>query len=1079
MKMSWSKPRSRKLLASARTSAALTLCVLLLVLTGPSAIAQNGRAPRQDAETVGVPSVGAFGVERTTADLMAAQAIAPPSSSAAWRMMRKELELPDRRNLPQDSNAAAVASTPVRDTNDVVPAPRADFAQTVSLEFTAATLADTGAFPPDSMGAVGPTQFFLFVNGRLRTFNKTTGVADAVINIDPDVFFATVMTPPPGPTGLNFTSDPQVRYDRLTQRWILTIIDVPSTSSGSIGDTPNRLLIAVSDAASAGVITGGTVWTFYFVQQDTVGGIPSTNEFLDYDSLGVDANALYVGGNMFNATTSAFTGTSAWVIRKSSILSGGPVVTTAFRGLITGGDGPDSPRGVDNFDPAATEGYVIGTSDAAFGRLIMRRIGTPGGTPTISANIAITVAATSFPIPVNHFGNTGGNNGRLDALDDRLFAAHIRNGRLWTAHNIAVTSAGVASGSDAQRRDGARWYELIVPPGSGTPTVNQSGTVFGTAALVADARQFWIPTVTVSGQGHAAFGFSTAGTPFHAEAATTGRLAGDALGTLDGTQIYSDGPGTYNPPADPGGASGRRWGDYSFVSLDPNDDMTMWAVQEFCNATNSYGVSVAKLLAPPPAMPSSASPSSMDSGSASTSVTITGTSSAGSGFFDPGPGFANRLTASVTGGVIVNSATYVNPTTVTLNVSTVSATAGSKNVTITNPDGQALTGIGILSVFPPGTPPSITTQPLSQTIASGSTATMSVIAGGSATLTYQWYVGPSGNTSSPIGGATSSSFTTPPLTTTTSYWVRVSNSFGTADSNTATITVLVTRSGDFDGDGKDDPTIYRPSTGLWAILKSSTGYTTSTTVSWGLSTDVPRAGDYDGDGKTDPAIYRPSTGLWAILKSSTGYTTSMTVSWGLSTDLPIVGDFDGDGKADPAIYRPSTGLWAILQSSTGYTTSMTVSWGLSTDLPVPGDYDGDGKSDPAIFRPSTGLWAILQSSTSYTTSITVSWGLSTDVAVPGDYDGDGKIDPAVYRPSTGFWYILKSSTGYSTSVGVSWGLSTDNPVPADFDGDGKTDPAIFRPSTGLWALLKSSTGYSSATFVSWGLSTDVPIYRRP
>jgi len=136
------------------------------------------------------------------------------------------------------------------------------------------------------MGAVGPSQFFLFVNGRLRTFNKTTGAADAVMDINPDVFFADVMTPVGGP-GVNFTSDPQVRYDRLTHRWFLTIIDVPSTSPSSIGDTPNRLLIAVSDSASAGVITGGTVWTFFFVQQDTVGGA-GTNEFLDYDSLGVD-----------------------------------------------------------------------------------------------------------------------------------------------------------------------------------------------------------------------------------------------------------------------------------------------------------------------------------------------------------------------------------------------------------------------------------------------------------------------------------------------------------------------------------------------------------------------------------------------------------------------------------------------------------------------------------------------------------------------------------------------------------------------------------------------------------------------
>jgi hypothetical protein len=55
----------------------------------------------------------------------------------------------------------------------------------------------------------------------------------------------------------------------------------------------------------------------------------------------------------------------------------------------------------------------------------------------------------------------------------------------------------------------------------------------------------------------------------------------------------------------------------------------------------------------------------------------------------------------------------------------------------------------------------------------------------------------------------------------------------------------------------------------------------------GLSTDTPVPGDFDGDGITDPAIFRSSTGLWAILKSSTNYTTSTVLSWGLGTDTPI------------------------------------------------------------------------------------------------------------------------------------------------------------------------------------------------
>ena len=677
----------------------------------------------QNGFTVGVPSVGAVGIQKTTAEIMSDQSAAPVFERAPRMMV--ERELPDRSGRPQDPEALPVASTPTTvrsqgsskrqrgitsitsvSPQEVIPSTTAP--QTISTSFTGATLADTGAFPPDSMGAVGPSQFVVFVNGRLRTFNKAAGVADGVINANPDVFFASVMTPLSGGVTINFTSDPQVRFDRLTRRWILMIIDKPSTSAVSIGDTPNRLLIAVSDAASAGTIGGGTVWTFYFVQQDTVGG-PSTGEFLDYPSLGIDNNALYIGGNMLDAASGFATNFAGFVIRKSSILSGGPIVTTVFRNLV-GVDGPLTPRGVDNYDPAANEGYFIGASNEVLGRLVMRRISDPGGTPAISANIPITVASTSVPITVAHLGNTnladldadGFPDGNLDALDDRLFAAHIRNGRLWTAHNIAVAATGIASNSNSERRNAVRWYELIVPPTAGAPTVNQSGTIFDSAVTRALARQFWIPSVTVSGQGHAAIGFSTAGTPFRADAATNGRLRTAALGTTGATAVYTSSSTAYNPPSDPGPPS-RRWGDYSFTSLDPKDDMTMWTIQEFCDAANSYGVRIVKLLAPPPATPTTVPPATVVAGLPSVNIVVTGTSVAGSEFYDPGADIVgaepfNHISATVSGGITVNSVTYTDPTHVTLNISTVAAPLGPKDVTITNPDGQSSTGTGILTV---------------------------------------------------------------------------------------------------------------------------------------------------------------------------------------------------------------------------------------------------------------------------------------------------------------------------------------------------------------------------------------------
>jgi hypothetical protein len=91
--------------------------------------------------------------------------------------------------------------------------------------------------------------------------------------------------------------------------------------------------------------------------------------------------------------------------------------------------------------------------------------------------------------------------------------------------------------------------------------------------------------------------------------------------------------------------------------------------------------------------------------------------------------------------------------------------------------------------FIPPSGPVITTQPVGPSISSGHSATLTVGATGSGTLSYQWFQGPSGATSNPISGATSSSYPTPDLTATTSYWVQVSDSNGSTNSNTAVVLI--------------------------------------------------------------------------------------------------------------------------------------------------------------------------------------------------------------------------------------------------------------------------------------------------
>ena len=96
--------------------------------------------------------------------------------------------------------------------------------------------------------------------------------------------------------------------------------------------------------------------------------------------------------------------------------------------------------------------------------------------------------------------------------------------------------------------------------------------------------------------------------------------------------------------------------------------------------------------------------------------------------------------------------------------------------------------MGAAWVFVSCAAPSITLQPQSRFIASGQTATLSVTATGTAPLSFQWYQGDAGDTSTPVGGD-ASTFTTSPLSSTTNFWVRVTNACDSASSAAAMITV--------------------------------------------------------------------------------------------------------------------------------------------------------------------------------------------------------------------------------------------------------------------------------------------------
>ncbi len=272
---------------------------------------------------------------------------------------------------------------------------------------------------------------------------------------------------------------------------------------------------------------------------------------------------------------------------------------------------------------------------------------------------------------------------------------------------------------------------------------------------------------------------------------------------------------------------------------------------------------------------------------------------------------------------------------------------------------------------------------------------------------------------------------------------------------------------DYDRDGATDISLFRPSTGDWYVLGSSSGLVAG--VRWGIATDELASADYDGDLKTDYAVWRSgSPGSFYVLNSSDN--SVRIEQFGQPGDDPsVVGDYDDDGKADAAVYRPGSSLGQ--QSFFYYRGSLNnpsgaisfIPWGSSGDIAARGDYNGDGRLDPTIFRPASGIWYSLNL-TNITSTVT-NWGLGTDKLVPADYNGDGKTDHAVFR--NGVWYIRESGSGLGRYA--NWGLATDKLVPSDYDGDGRTDVAVYRD--GVWYIQQSS---GDTRQISFGLSTDIP-----
>ncbi len=407
-----------------------------------------------------------------------------------------------------------------------------------------------GFIPPDTMGAVGKTQYMETVNGGVAVFDKATG-ARTLFQSD-TAFWAGA-----GKVGTN--GDPRIMYNAPADKWIAL----------SFGASVADIQIAVSTTSDALGPWKSTSFTGF------AGGTA------DYPTLAMDTNAVYIGTNNFGPS---FKGTTLNVIPIGDLFAAlGPSAAAVkqFNTPYTGGpadaDRGYAIQGVNSSTPGAN-GKIIAASlfDAALLRYDVLNAGMAGATLTATSGILGSGYASNAPARQPYTTGTG-NPRIIDTLDDRISSsAYEVAGKIYTVHT--VTEAG----SDRT--------SLRVNVFNST-----TNAIIDEFDIGAPGYDFYQGSLAVNALGQVVVGFDRSGTStvdgkitFMARTfntSGTGHLyqtGADLVLKVSNTDSYHNGS-IFGKPA----AGRQRWGDYSAVSLDPTDSSKFWAIGEFAREFNT------------------------------------------------------------------------------------------------------------------------------------------------------------------------------------------------------------------------------------------------------------------------------------------------------------------------------------------------------------------------------------------------------------------------------------------------------------------------------------------------------------
>ena len=403
-------------------------------------------------------------------------------------------------------------------------------------------------FPPDTMGAVGTTQFLEATNGSVTVYDKLTGT---VLQRTSMQIFWTNAGQPGTVNGYQ-----RVLFDHYTNRWIMS----------GLGSATNLINIAVSDTADA---TG--IWKSVQITSLQSGGIA------DVPTLSIDDKGVYIGSNNFTSTGS-FTGTNLHVIPKASLFPA--VGAPSLAGITTFNTPPAGPDNGFQIQPALNwQGNLTntvsviadsrGVSDQVFYKV--SGVTAAGATQTASIHIA------GSGYTVSGAGRQPDGTRTVPTLSGLITAnAGQYNGRIYST---------IAARADAAIGDfsAVRW----------TVVDAASGLQLSSGKIQQANYDFYQGAIAINEFGEAVIAYNRSGfatTDANGDLLPDGNISFlaraynvDVFGALvqDGAEMLLKVSPINNYHCAPSPSCLERWGDYAAVTLDPTNHHIFYAIGEY------------------------------------------------------------------------------------------------------------------------------------------------------------------------------------------------------------------------------------------------------------------------------------------------------------------------------------------------------------------------------------------------------------------------------------------------------------------------------------------------------------------